>query len=133
MAEVWVAAVVTIGGGIIAGQAAEKKDKSDKAYSTKNTKLEARLNAQQSGYEAALSDFYIQKDRYEKQRGLDQFRQFSTMDQFAPGVNDQGGRVVMPQTPDYNSFAPYEAPTPPAEKKKKKKLTGLLAHDLGLI
>jgi hypothetical protein len=107
MAEIWGAALI-VGGGIIAGIGAEKKDKSDKKFSQQMTKEEAQLNAQQTGYEAALEDFYKQKDRYETQRGLDQFRQFSTMGQFAPGVDDQGGRVAAPVTPQYNTFAPTQ-------------------------
>jgi hypothetical protein len=106
MGEIWIAAVVTVGGGVIAGIGAEKKDKSDKAHEEKMTKESAALTAQQTGYESALENYYKQKDRFETQRGLDQFRQFSTLDQFAPGVDDQGGRVAAPVTPEYNSFAP---------------------------
>jgi hypothetical protein len=108
MGEVWIAAVVTVGGGVIAGMGAEKKDKQDKAHQEAMTKEESRLAAQREGYSAALENFYTQKDRYERQRGLDQFRQFSTVGSFMPGYTDDAARVASPTAPDYNDFAPAE-------------------------
>lgn len=120
MGEVWVAAAVTVVGGAVAGYGAQKKAeaerKANRQDSKEMTEREGRLNAQASGYEAALEDYYNQKARYDQQRGLDQYRQFSTMGQFAPGVDDQGGRVVMPQSPDYNNF---EVEVPEEEKQQK--------------
>lgn len=111
MAEIWVAAAVTVGGGIIAGIGQEKKDKNDKKYNSAEREANARDTAQQTGYEAALENFYNERARYEKQRGLDQYRQFSTMQNYAPNVNDQGGRVAAPAMPQYNEFAPTAATT----------------------
>jgi hypothetical protein len=139
MAEIWGAAIMVVG-AVASSQAAKKKAaaerKANKEDSSEMTVEGARINAQTTGYEAALEDYYNQKNRYEQQRGLDQFRQFSSMGDFAPGVEDSGGRVVMPTAPDYNSFEPTnpdETETANDQQKKKKKLTGLLAHDLGLF
>lgn len=105
MAEIWGAAIV-VGGTLISSYAKSKQADKDKKDAKDMTEEDYRRTAQQSGYEAALDNYYNEKQRFEKQRGLDQFRQFSTMGQFAPGVNDQGGRVTMPVMPNYNSFAP---------------------------
>lgn len=109
MAEIWVAAVVTVGGGIISGIGAEKKDKKDKKFQSaeekENDLREGRLGAQQTGYEMALEDFYNQKDRFEKQRGLDQFRQFSTVGNYNPAAaDDSATRLAAPVAPQYNQF-----------------------------
>lgn len=110
MGEVWIAAVVTVGGGIISGMGAEKKDKADKKFQSaeekENDLREGRLGAQATGYEMALEDFYNQKDRFEKQRGLDQFRQFSTVGNYNPAAaDDSATRLAAPVTPQYNQFA----------------------------
>lgn len=107
MSEVWAAAAVSVVGGVIAGKGAEKKDKADKAFEQEMTAEGSRLSAQRSGYDRALEDFYQQKDRARKQRGLDQFRQFSTMSEFAPNYDaNSEPRVVEGEAPDYNAFAP---------------------------
>lgn len=107
MAEIWGAAIV-VAGGIASGMAAEKKDKADKKYQTKMTQEDYRRTAQQTGYEAALDDYYKQKDRYEAQRGLDQFRQFSTIDSYKPGYATMDGQLTAPVMPDYNNFKVVE-------------------------
>lgn len=126
MGEIWVAAAITVGGGVISGIGQEKKDKSDKKFSKEQTEEGYRKTAQQTGYESALEDFYNEKSRYNKQRGLDQYRQFSTMKDFAPDVNDQGGRVAEPVMPKYNDFAPT-TPTATAAQSSGGKSGGLLS------
>lgn len=132
MAEVWAAAAITVVGGVMAGKAAEEKDKGDKAFQKAMTKEESALAAQRSGYEMALGDFYTQKERKRKERGLDQYRQFSTMQTVAPGYDSsQEARIELGVAPQYgdfeaniatNSTAPKGAlsqialPTPTAEK-----------------
>lgn len=109
MAELWVAAAVTVVGGAVAGYGAQKKAEAERKANREDnkemTEREAKLSAQASGYERALEDYYTQKSRFDQQRGLDQYRKFSTMGQFAPGIDDTGGRVVMPEAPDYNNYA----------------------------
>lgn len=112
MGEVWVAAAVTVAGGVISGIAAKKKADADrKAAREDNSAMsqeESALSAQRTGYESALENFYNEKNRYEKQRGLDQYRQFSTMKEWAPNVDDQGGRIANPVMPKYSEFAEVE-------------------------
>lgn len=118
MAEIWAAAAVTVVGGVIAGKAAEKKDKGDKQHQEAMTKEESALAAQRTGYERALDDFYTQKERAGRQRGLDQYRQFSTVGEFAPEYDASGEpRIANPVMPNYNDFDP----TPPEEKEDGKK------------
>lgn len=107
MAEIWGAAIA-VGGTLISSYAKSKQNDRDKADAKAMTEADWRHTAQQTAYESALENYYSQKERYEKQRGLDQYRQFSTMGQFAPGVNDQGGRITDPVMPQYNSFAPTD-------------------------
>lgn len=137
MAEVWGAAAIVVG-GVIAGKAAEKKDKSDKKFQEAMTKEESSLAAQRSGYERALEDYYSQKQRARTQRGLDQFRQFSTMGEVSPYYNtDSEQRIVEGEAPDYNTFDPdYDpnaTPEQQAAKKKGKSIHKKLADPLGLF
>lgn len=107
MAEIWGAAIV-VAGGIASGMAAEKKDKADKKYNKQMTEEDYRRNAQETGYEAALEDYYKQKDRYQAQRGLDQFRQFSTIDNYKPGYDIADDQLSAPTMPKYNDFKVVE-------------------------
>lgn len=106
MGEIWVAGAVSVVGGIMSGKAAEKKDKADKAYSAKESRAiakdEAKYNAIQSLFETELSDYQSQLQRQRKERGLDQFRGFSTVNKFAPGYTDTS-RIVMPEKPTIDS------------------------------
>lgn len=107
MAEVWAAAAISVVGGVMAGKAAEKKDKSDKAHQEAMTKEESALAAQRTGYERALEDFYTQKERARKQRGLDQFRQFNSMSRVSPGYDiNSEVRINEGEAPNYNTFDP---------------------------
>ena len=107
MAEIWAAAALTVVGGVVAGKGAEKKDKSDKAHQAAMTKEESALAAQRTGYERALEDFYTQKQRARTQRGLDQFREFSSMSRFAPEYNiNSEQRINEGEAPNYNTFHP---------------------------
>ena len=105
MSEIWAAAAVSVAGSVIAGKAEEKKDKSDKAHDAAMTKEESALAAQRTGYSMALEDFYEQRNRARKQRGLDQYRQFSTMREFAPNYNpNQEVRIEPGEAPQYSDF-----------------------------
>lgn len=107
MSEVWAAAAITVVGGVVAGKGAEKKDKSDKAHQAAMTKEESALSAQRTSHQMALEDFYSQKERARKQRGLDQYRQFSTMQQISPNYNPAAEtRIAEPTMPNYNEFNP---------------------------
>lgn len=141
MSELWVAGVVTVAGSYIAGKGAEKKDKSDKAHEAAMTEEESKLSAQRTGYESALEEWYTQRERARTQRGLDQFRQFSTMKDFAPQYDPTTeARIVPGDAPDYNTFDPdYDpnaTPEQQAAKKKGKSLSDIhkkLRDPLGLF
>lgn len=104
MGEIWGSAIA-VGGSLISGYAASKKDKQDKKDARAMTREEAELEAQLSGYDAALENFYTEKQRFQKQRGLDEFRKFSTMGNWAPGYTDNAARIADPTMPNYNDFA----------------------------
>lgn len=109
MSEIWVAAVGVVG-SVAAGKAAEKKAKEDRKHSEAMTAEESKLAAQRTGYERALDEWYTQRERARKQRGLAQFRdQFSTMSQWAPGYDESTEVTINPgQAPQYNDFAPAD-------------------------
>lgn len=104
MAEIWGAAIA-VGGSLLSGAAASKKDKADKKHEAAMTKEESALAAQRMGYEKALENYYTDEDRYQKQRGLDEFRKFATIGRYAPGYSDADARVAQPVMPTYGQFA----------------------------
>lgn len=129
MGEIWGAAIMVVG-SVVAGKAAEKKAKADQKHDAAMTEEESKLAAQRTGYERALEDYYSQKQRARTQRGLDQFRQFSTMSEFAPGYDiNSEQRIDEGEAPNYNTFHPDYDPNPeevdPATGRKKGK--GLLS------
>jgi hypothetical protein len=60
----------------------------------------ARQNA---AFEAELRHFYEQLNKQEKKRGLDQFRTFSTVKNYAPDFVDTNPGPVLPTKPGYNT------------------------------
>lgn len=134
MAEIWVAAAATVVGGVMAGKAAEKKDKGDKSHAAAMSKDESKYTAQRLGHEKALEDFYSQKERSRRQRGLAQFKQFSTMGEVAPSYDQSAEpQIGEPVMPNYNDFDPDKdnpAPNPGVNGKKKK---NSLLDPLGLF
>lgn len=124
MSEVWVAAAVGVAGSVVSGIAAEKKDKKDKAHQAAMTKEESALAAQRTGHEMALSDFYEQKNRARKQRGLAQYKQFSTMHQDSPGYNPGTEVVVTEGTMPI--YADFEAGEIKDKSQQQQKAVGLL-------
>lgn len=121
MAEIWAAAAVSIVGGVMAGKAAEKKDKSDKAHDAAMSEDESRYAAQRTAHERALEDFYTQKQRARTQRGLDQYRAFHTMGSVNPAYDVSTEARIDPGTaPKYSDFdeAPPEEAAGPRKKGK---------------
>lgn len=104
MAEVWVAAAVTVGGAVVSGVAAEKKAKKDRENANADRKAATREEALYSGvlsaFEREQEDYYDQLGRQRKQRGLDTFRQFSTTNQFAPNMVSGDTNIVLPEKPN---------------------------------
>ncbi len=114
MAEIWVAGAITLGGAVISGVAAEKKAKGDRKAANEDrkaaTKEEAQYGAILSQFEREQEDYYNQMERQRKQRGLDQFRQFSTVHEFAPNYADNN-RITLPNQPNVNTIMESVIPT----------------------
>lgn len=135
MSEIWIGALITVGGGIISGQGAEKKDKADKAYQSTATKKETAFSGILSQFERESDDYYSQLNRARKQRGLDEFRKFSTLNQFAPQYINEN-RIDPGQAPSISDLvkqidAVDKALADPP-KKKKRGLLEKLSDPLGL-
>lgn len=109
MAEVWGAAA----GALISGYAAEKKAKAERKAANEDrraaTKEEAQYSAVLSQFEGQLDDYYSQLNRQRKQRGLDAFRQFSTVNKFNPAYSDSS-RIALPEAPNVNTLIGMAVP-----------------------
>ena len=81
-------AAVTVVGGALSDKSANKAAKDAKASDRWSQQEEARLGRQDKIFNAQVDDHYKQKERAGRQRGLDQFRKFSTVSQFAPEYQD---------------------------------------------
>lgn len=121
MAEIWASAA----GAVITGYAASKKAKSDRKAAKEDRKEMTRDDAKYSSilsrFEAEQEDYYNQLNRQRKQRGLAQFRQFSTVNQFAPQYLGDNTEIVVPERPDINKIMdevdPQENPVQRAKGK----------------
>lgn len=106
MAEIWGAAIM-VGGAVVSGMAQEKKAKAERKAAREDAKAanreEAQYSAVLSQFEREQEDYYEQLSRQRKQRGLDQFRQFSTVRSFAPNYADSQ-RIQLPGKPDINTL-----------------------------
>lgn len=98
------AAAVTAVAGYASSRSAAKAKKDDQKHDAEMTAEESALAAQRTGYEKALEYHYKQEDRFQAQRGLDEFRKFSTMGQWAPGYSDVNARIAKPVMPTYGDF-----------------------------
>jgi len=119
MAEIWGAAIMVVG-AVASGVAAEKKEKAALKNQKAMTREEAILAARGEGYTRALDQYYMEKGRFETQRGLDEFRKFDTAQNYMPGYSDDAARVKDPVAPSLDTFFPAD----PAKAKKKKKKKG---------
>ena len=105
MSEVWIAATVTVGGSVISGVAAQEKAEEDRKNANEDrqaaTREEAIYSGILSGFERDQEDYYNQLNRQRKQRGLDTFKQFSTLNQFAPNYTPAAQQeIVVPDKPN---------------------------------
>ena len=136
MAEIWKAAAIQVGGSLISGIASSKKAKAERKAAKEDrkemTRDEAKYSSILSRFEAEQEDYYNQLNRQRKQRGLAQFRQFSTVNQFAPQYLGDNTEIMLPERPDFNKIMdevdPQKAPTQGA-----KKSGSLLGKVLGKI
>jgi len=107
----WASAAISAGakllGGFLGGKSAEKKAKAEAKFkATEDRALmadEAKYGAINQLFGAQLEDYYGQLQRQRKQRGLDQFRSFNTMSNYAPGYTDGEG-IVLPNAPSMENY-----------------------------
>lgn len=105
MAEIWVTAVVGVGTAAVSGYAKSRSDKKAAANSAAMqgamTDAESTLAMERTDFEMNRDQYYKQLERQERQRGLDEFRKFSTVQSFAPGYqNTNTNAIVVPELYD---------------------------------
>lgn len=104
----WVAAAGSILGSLGSSGAAKKQAKTDFKNTQKLNEQEGVISRQNSQFDAEQQYYYKQLQRQEAARGLDEFRKFSTVKQFAPEyVNTNPTPILPAEKPVYNqgSFA----------------------------
>lgn len=114
-------AAITVIGGAIAGKGAKKEEKKKRKHELFMQQEEHRLGLEKSLFERQADEHYVQKERKTRQRGLDEFRKFSTVGEFAPNYTDTSQRVEVPVLPAVSTqqgtnvpvVAAPVAPTPP--------------------
>lgn len=111
MGEVWIGAAVTVVGGYVAGRARKKEKEGDQAFEKEMVRESARWNAALSAFEKEQEDYYNQLNRQRKERGLENFRQFSTVKTFAPGYTQSSGGIVVPDKPNAEAAFAEETET----------------------
>lgn len=133
MSEVWAAAIAA-GGAMYSAK--EQKDAADAARkdSKAATRDEARYSAALSAFNAEQDDYYSQLGRSRKQRGLDNFRQFNTVKDYAPSYAGNDTTIVMPSNkPNIDTVMKEQGINEQQEQAKaKRSLLDKLGNPLGL-
>ena len=130
MAEIWGAAIM-MGGALIGGMGKQKEKEADQKFQAGQTREEA-INALKSSEFNAAQDYYYERlGKQNQQRGMNEFRKFSTVRQFNPSYSDSTTDIVLPNKPNYKDYFP-DAPAK-AKKKKKRSFLGKLADPAGLF
>ena len=121
----WIAiggAAITVVGGVLSDKSANKQNKTNTANDRWTQQRVTRLGRQDTIFNAQVDDHYKQKERAGRQRGLDQFRKFSTVASFAPEYQDTAPRIGVPVLPGISSepggnigpdYTPATLPLPP--------------------
>lgn len=105
----WIQAAGAVLGGIASGGAKKKAVEQDFKNTSKLNEQEGVIGRQNTQFAAELEQYYKQLEKTEKLRGLDEFRKFSTVSQFAPNYSNTNPNPVTPVVmPQYNSgtYAP---------------------------
>ena len=113
--------------------------RNDKKEEAKRSKEEMALDAmygrEKSQFDAEQAYYYKQQERLEKMRGLDQFRQFSTVKNYYPNYqNTNPDPIVIPEKPQYNQ-GNYGNTTPSKSSSSNSKgsgLFGVVGNALGI-
>jgi len=102
-------AAVSVIGGVLSDKKEGKQRKEDKAFTKEQLALENQYAKEQSKFDAEQDYYYKQKERAGRQRGLDEFRKFNTLQDFAPTYQDTSQRVEVPAAPSVtNTTAPVQ-------------------------
>jgi hypothetical protein len=99
-----VGAAVSVVGGYMSQKSGEKSEDKKSKLSIKQMGLQHQYNEEESAFNAAQDYYYKQKERGTRQRGLDEFRKFSTTADFAPNYQDTGTRVEVPDKPQVDTY-----------------------------
>ena len=110
MAEIWGAAIAA-GGALLSAYSANKEAKEARADQKAATKEEAIYSSVLSQFNAEQEDYYSQLNKQRKERGLDQFRNFSTVSLFAPQYQGDTARVVVPERPNIQELLGAAVPS----------------------
>lgn len=108
----WITAGATVLSSLGGASSAKKKAKQDYKNQKKLTTLEAKLQRQNSQFAAEQDYYYKQLERKGKMRGLDEFRKFSTVKNFAPTYSNDNTGPVVPVKPEFDQgvYANTKAP-----------------------
>lgn len=100
----WIAAAISVGGALVGGigkseqEDASNKRSQDTSYGTQELKNTGELENTQLAAEEAY--YYSQLNKQEKMRGLDEFKKFSTVKDFAPTyTNTNPNPITVPAAP----------------------------------
>lgn len=99
---------VAVGGAAVTAVAGYAKSRSDKKAADKAagqqgamTDAESTLAMERTDFEMNREQYYKQLERRERQRGLDEFRKFNTVQEFAPGyANTNPEAIIVPELYD---------------------------------
>lgn len=82
----------------------KNKDEKNKFKQTKQEMaLESMYGRENSQFDTEQAYYYQQLKRQEAMRGLDEFRKFSTVKNYAPGYVNTNPGPVLPDKPTYNT------------------------------
>lgn len=103
----WIAvggAAVSAVAGWAGGQSKKRAEKRAFKNQMKMLKEEQRLGLQTSAFESAQDYYYQQLEKKERQRGMDEFRKFNTVQEFSPGYTNQNTGPVLPEKPNTGDY-----------------------------
>lgn len=122
----WVTAI----GAALSFIGSSQEKKADRKENRAMTREEALLQRQNTQFESELDYYYKQLERKEKMRGLDQFKFFSTVDNYAPDFVDTNPGPQVPEMPQFNKGI-YAIPKV-VKKKKKRSLFDKITDPLNI-
>lgn len=121
----WIAGAAALIGGIAQSAAAKKDKKDSQAHDTEMSEKGAMYQRENAQFDSEMEYYYAQLGRANKQRGLDTFRNMSTVKNYMPHYVSNDPRIVLPDKPVFNKGI-YEVHEDPKKQEEpfswKKKL-----------